>query len=81
MIILDLDRRYDHRIYTYDRIKGNKCLVLCGVSAEQQGNYQVTMDSTTTRNQTVVVARGDDYEIVIELRPRKLTEIERIKLK
>lgn len=81
MTILDLDQRFDHRIYTYDRMSGHKCLVLHGVSAELKGIYQITLDSQLTRNQTVVVARGEDYEIVIELRPRKLSEAEKVKLR
>lgn len=60
---------------------GHKTLMLTGISPRIKGQYQVMLDSMATRNQTVVVAQGVEWEIVIELRPRKLTEIERIKLK
>ena len=81
MMVLDLDQKFDHRIYSYERANGNKCVVLQGISAVLCGNYQVTIDSQLNRNQTVVIARGEDYEIVIELRPRRLTEAERCKIK
>jgi hypothetical protein len=80
MIKLDLDSRYDHRLYTYDRINGYKCLVFQGVSPELKGNYQVALDSSLSRQQTIVLVQGDEWEIVLELRPRQFTPIERLRM-
>jgi hypothetical protein len=79
--IIDLDQRYNATIYSYDRGSGHKAVILHGISTQVKGKYSITLDSMATRNQTVVIAQGVEWEIVIELRPRKLTEIERIKLK
>ena len=79
--VIDLDQRYQSIIYSYDRSDGHKIVVLAGISPRMKGQYQITLDSLATRNQTVVIAQGVEWEIVIELRQRKLTEIERTKLR
>jgi hypothetical protein len=78
---IDIDQRYNPTIYAYDRGDGHKAVILSGISPRLKGSVTITLDSMATRNQTVVIAQGVEWEIVIELRPRKLTEIERLKLK
>lgn len=76
MTYIDLDSRFDHKIFSYDRPNGNKTVILQGVLPAIKGNYQITIDSLLSRNQTVVLAQGDDFEIVLELRPRKFSQKE-----
>lgn len=78
--IIDLDQRYSPSIYTYDRAAGYKALVLQGLSPQLKGQFQIMLDSAASKHQTVVLAQGVEWEIVLELRPRRLTQIERIKL-
>lgn len=43
-------------------------------------SLQKSLDSMATKKQTVFVEQGIEWEIVIELRPRRLTQLERVKL-
>jgi hypothetical protein len=79
--MIDLDQRCDCRIFAFPRPEGNTNFVLQGISLETKGSFQVTIDTFYTRNQTIVLQNGRDWELVIEVRPRKLSELEREKLK
>lgn len=77
---IDLDQRYNPVIFTYEKGDGHKQLMLQGLSPEYKGNYSISMDTRASRNQTIVLDQGVEWEIVLELRPRRLTEIEKAKL-
>jgi hypothetical protein len=79
-LFIDLDQRNDLRLYAYQRMGDNVSCVLQGVSPALKGNFQVVLDSNLTQQQTVILARGVEYEIVLELRPRRLSPTEKAKL-
>lgn len=79
---IDLDSCFQGAtISTYPIGTNDVTLSVNGISSELKGNFQYSLNTRSTRNQTVVLVQGVEWEIVIELRPRKLTETERIKLR
>lgn len=78
---LELEYGNEARIYTYDRPNGHKSLNIQGISKEIRGSYTVSLDSFCTKHQTVILAQGNDWEIVAELRPRQFTQKELLEMR
>jgi hypothetical protein len=71
--LVNLDQRYD-------RGNGHKAIIVQGISPVLKGQFSITIDSMASKHQTVILEQGTEWEIVLELRPRRLTQIERVKL-
>lgn len=78
--LISLDQRYQPTIYSYDRGNGHKNVVLQGIAPQMKSSYSISVDSMASKYQTVVLEQGIEWEIVLELRPRRLTQLERTKL-
>jgi hypothetical protein len=74
---IDLDSRFQGAtIQTFQTDNDHVNLTVNGISPEYKENYQYSFNSRSTRHQTVVLAQGTEWEIVIELRPRRYSPAE-----